>query len=305
MYSIDIRKIIVIIYSKTRSLRKVAALTNISKSTISRWSHNILPLIRTEKRNIKLPLIINAIETILKLHPFSSVDHIKTHINNFCKIKCSSSLIRTVMKKHMNLVYKNPKFIPCPNEKMIKDKTTIFCDEFTKLINKHPTQKIVSLDEVGFSSRVRPLKAWYKKSKINYIKYKPNINSINKSVCSCVTSTGDIIFNIQDKPYTKITFLDFLKTLNFPENTIILLDNVSFHHSKIIKNYASDKKWNLLYIPPYSPWFNPIENVFSIIKNHYRKNKDINMSFNNITSDIIINCINSMIRKVNNRFTIF
>ncbi len=61
---------------------------------------------------------------------------------------------------------------------MIKDKTKTFCDEFTKLINKHPKQTIVSLDEVGFSSRVRPLKAWYKKSKINYIKYKPNVNSI-------------------------------------------------------------------------------------------------------------------------------
>jgi len=305
MYSIDVRKIIVILYSKTGSLRKVAALTNISKSTISRWSHNLFPMIKKEKRDIKLPLIINSIETILKLQQFSSVDEIKTYIKNFCKINCSNSLIRTVMKKHMNLVYKNPKFIPCPNEKMIKDKTKIFCDEFIKLINKNLKQTNVSLDEVGFSSRVRPLKAWYKKSKINYIKYKPNVNSINKSVCSCVTSKGNIIFNIQNKPYTKITFLNFLKTLNFSENTIILLDNVSFHHSKIIKNYDIDKKWNLMYIPPYSPWFNPIENVFSVIKNHYRKNKDINLAFNNITSDIIINCINSMIKKVNNNFTVF
>ncbi len=70
MYSIDLRKIIVILYSKTVSLRKVAALTNISKSTISRWSHNIFPVIRKEKTNIKLPLIL---KHILKIFVISVV----------------------------------------------------------------------------------------------------------------------------------------------------------------------------------------------------------------------------------------
>jgi transposase len=291
-------------YKKLNSLRKVQLLTNISKSTISRWYHNILPNIHKEKRNLKLPLIINAIELTLKLNPFFTVNDIKLHLKNSCNIDCSYSLIRTIMKKHMNLVYKNPKFIPCPNEKVIKDKTKTFCDDFNLLINKYNIKNIVSIDEVGFSSRVRPLKAWYKKSHINYIKYKPNINSINKSVCSCITSNGNISYKIQNNPYTKITFLDFLKTLNLPKNTIILLDNVSFHHSKIIKNYALSKQWNLLYIPPYSPWFNPIENVFSVIKNHYRKNKDIDLAFKNIKSEIIINCINSSIKKINNNFLV-
>ncbi len=304
MYSIEIRKIIIIMYKKLNSLRKVQLLTNISKSTVSRWYHNILPNIHKEKRNLKLPLIINAIELTLKLNPFFTVNDIKLHLKNSCNIDCSPSLIRTIMKKHMNLVYKNPKFIPCPNEKVIKDKTKTFCNDFNLLINKYNIKNIVSIDEIGFSSRVRPLKAWYKKSHINYIKYKPNVNSINKSVCSCITSNGNISYKIQNNPYTKITFLDFLKTLNLPKNTIILLDNVSFHHSKIIKNYALSKHWNLLYIPPYSPWFNPIENVFSVIKNHYRKNKDIDLAFKNIKSEIIINCINSSIKKINNNFLV-
>ena len=41
MYSSDIKQLVVSMYSKLKSLRKVNALTNISKSTISRWVNNI------------------------------------------------------------------------------------------------------------------------------------------------------------------------------------------------------------------------------------------------------------------------
>jgi transposase len=36
---------------------------------------------------------------------------------------------------------------------------------------------------------------------------------------------------------------------------------------------------HLLFTPPYSPWFNPIEGVFSIVKRHYYKHGNINAAF--------------------------
>ena len=63
-----------------------------------------------------------------------------------------------------------------------------------------------------------------------------------------------------------MSFLEFLQTLNLPENTILLLDNVSFHHTQEVKTYIKSRKWDLLYVPPYSPQFNPIENIFSSVK---------------------------------------
>ncbi len=70
---------------------------------------------------------------------------------------------------------------------------------------------------------------------------------------------GNNKYKIQNTPFNKTSFVDFLKTLDLPKNTIILLDNVSFHHSKEVINYIKSKMWNLLFIPPYSPNFNPIE----------------------------------------------
>ena len=51
---------------------------------------------------------------------------------------------------------------------------------------------------------------------------------------------------------------------NLQPDTVVLIDNVAFHHSKIVKQYARDRNIHLLYVPPYSPWFNPVEGVFSI-----------------------------------------
>jgi len=36
---------------------------------------------------------------------------------------------------------------------------------------------------------------------------------------------------------------------------------------------------HLLYVPPYSPWFNPVERVFSIVKRNYYSTRDIQQSF--------------------------
>jgi transposase len=62
------------------------------------------------------------------------------------------------------------------------------------------------------------------------------------------------------------------------------MDNVAFHHSKIIKELIHKKGWEYLYTPPYSPVFNPIEGVFSIVKRHYSKCMDIVSSFNIVTN---------------------
>lgn len=87
-------------------------------------------------------------------------------------------------------------------------------------------------------------------------------------------------------------------TLNLPKNTIFVLDNVRFHHSINIKNYMESMGWNVLYTPPYSPWFNPIENIFGNIKTYFRKNKSISSSFNLVKSTTIIDTIKSHINKV-------
>jgi transposase len=62
------------------------------------------------------------------------------------------------------------------------------------------------------------------------------------------------------------------------QNKTIIADNVSFHKSKEVITYLKNNKANMIFIPPYSPEYNPIEFVFSEIK---RKIRIINFDSSN------------------------
>ena len=55
------------------------------------------------------------------------------------------------------------------------------------------------------------------------------------------------------------------------KNHYVLLDNASFHRSKIVKENITNSKNKYPYSLPYNPQSNPIENLFSQIKNYVRQ----------------------------------
>jgi transposase len=69
---------------------------------------------------------------------------------------------------------------------------------------------------------------------------------------------------------TKI-FTEFVDTLDASKDATLIMDNVAFHHSKAVSEAAKHRGFRLLFTPPYSPDFNPIENAFSVLKNALRK----------------------------------
>jgi len=52
--------------------------------------------------------------------------------------------------------------------------------------------------------------------------------------------------------------------------TVYILDNAAIHNNDLVKTYFSNRKIMCLTLPPYTPWFNPIESVFGITKNWLR-----------------------------------
>lgn len=52
---------------------------------------------------------------------------------------------------------------------------------------------------------------------------------------------------------------------------VVVMDNVSFHKSEKIRSFIESKGAKLIYSPPYSPEFNPIEEMWSKVKSLLRK----------------------------------
>ena len=79
-------------------------------------------------------------------------------------------------------------------------------------------------------------------------------------------------------------FEDFIQRMlvgmnNNPEfegkNIILYLDNARIHSHSMVLETARRMKVNVLFSAPYSPWLNPIENLFNHLK---KRTKDDNVN---------------------------
>ena len=69
------------------------------------------------------------------------------------------------------------------------------------------------------------------------------------------------------------------------------MDNAKFHHSDIVKSICAERGINILYLPPYSPQLNPIENFFSIVKSKIKASREPKETFNQMRSAIANNIV--------------
>jgi transposase len=77
-----------------------------------------------------------------------------------------------------------------------------------------------------------------------------------------------------DGPIDGASFLDYVVKVLVPElkpDDIVVLDNLSSHKSEAVKAAIEAAGATLMFLPPYSPDLNPIELMFSKLKNLLRK----------------------------------
>ena len=61
----------------------------------------------------------------------------------------------------------------------------------------------------------------------------------------------------------------------FPnKNSVIVMDNAKIHHDEKLVESIKQMGCKVLYLPPYSPDFNPIETAFSSLKAWFKRYRD-------------------------------
>jgi hypothetical protein len=281
MYSIDKRNIAIRLYSLLESLRKTAVVVDTSHSTISRWLSNPHQKVYSRKDGFtKSKAIVEVIQSAIESNPFISIHQLTTTVQEVLNICVSRELVRTAILKQ-GITKKKARFYGYPrNEQEV-------VPNFVQQRNKAITEGrlIVSIDETAFGRNGLTIKGYSKKGQRLLVRKKaPRVTTT--SVVACVSKDGLLgKYALVGKAFNRYSFLEFLQSLNLPAGCHVLLDNVSFHHSKEVKEYASTQGFVLLYTPPYCPWFNPIEYCFSVIKRNYYKTQHINQALGSLTPD--------------------
>ena len=93
------------------------------------------------------------------------------------------------------------------------------------------------------------------------------------TVLAALTTTGVLASMSIESPTDGDVFLAFVEQVLAPRlepGHVVILDNLSAHKVPGVRQLIEDRGAQLLYLPPYSPDFNPIEQAWSKLKQQLR-----------------------------------
>jgi transposase len=132
---------------------------------------------------------------------------------------------------------------------------------------------LLSQDESRFSSESSRVSSWSQiGSSVVYsgYRYGTSLNCFG----SLNLKTGNLISSFHDRGNAEATIEHLTKVREAYDKNIPLaffIDNASWHKTKAVKEYCKNNKISLLFLPPYSPEYNPIERVWSFLKSKVRQ----------------------------------
>jgi len=93
----------------------------------------------------------------------------------------------------------------------------------------------------------------------------------------CLNGESVIEFPESNRTEDFIAFLRKIREANPEKRIVIVLDNFKTHHAKKVREEAEKLNLVLVYLPPYSPDLNPIENIWKSVKRYVSEKSPLNV----------------------------
>ena len=134
-------------------------------------------------------------------------------------------------------------------------------------------ERLVFVDEMGTNTSLSPLYAWAPKGERAHWSV-PRNRGPNTTLLSSMTHEGMGSSLTVEGATTSVIFEAYVEQVLAPtlrRGQVVVMDNLSAHKGERIKELIEGRGCELIYLPSYSPDFNPIEEAFSKIKGLVRK----------------------------------
>jgi len=146
-------------------------------------------------------------------------------------------------------------------------------DAFRKEIEAIDPEDLVFLDEMGVSLCLSVLYGWGKKGDL-LIESVPTKRGKNLSVLGAFDQFGMVALSTKLGAMKRVDLEEFLQEELLPcllPGSVLILDNATIHKGGEIASLIEGAGCRLLYLPPYSPDFNPIELAWGFMKRCLRR----------------------------------
>jgi transposase len=134
-------------------------------------------------------------------------------------------------------------------------------------------ERLIFVDECGTHTSLAPIYGYAPRGERLYLSV-PRSRGKNTTLLSSMTTEGMGPSLTVEGATTARVFETYVEKVLLPslkEGQIVVMDNLSAHRPKRIRELIEQHGCELLYLPSYSPDYNPIEEAFAKIRNLLRK----------------------------------
>jgi transposase len=152
-------------------------------------------------------------------------------------------------------------------------------DEFLRaawrllLAGRVDAERLVFVDEMGTNVSLSPLYAWSRKGQRAFGSAPRNWGK-NVTLLASITREGlGPCLAVEGATRREVfeAYLEHVLAPTLKPGQMVVMDNLSAHKGGRVKEIIEARGCQLLYLPPYSPDFNPIEQAFSKVKGLMRR----------------------------------
>lgn len=265
------------IYSGELSLTDMAQAAGCNKSTISRISSNIrifgsvkAPLNKGGRPRSIAPAMLEALCDHLIEKPALYLEEMVVFLwDEFALQATKSSVSRALQSKGWSKKTARVK---------ARERNLDLRDEYYHFISDFKSYHLVYVDESGCDKRIGFRRTGWSPLGTAPVQVSKFHRDQRYQILPAYAQDGIVLSRVFQGSTDASVFENFIEQLlkhcgKWPEaKSVLVMDNASFHHSDRIKQMCSEAGVKLVYLPPYSPDLNPIEEFFAELKAFIRRN---------------------------------
>jgi transposase len=157
-------------------------------------------------------------------------------------------------------------------------------------IRTFQADQFVFIDESGTDRRIGFRKTAWSPLGVAPIQHQALSRGDRWQILPAYTLDGILAYDVYQGSTDSSAYETFLRSFVLPKcnpfpakNSVLVMDNASFHHSERIREMCEEAGVKLVYLPPYSPDFNPIEEFFSELKAYIKRHWGVYANMTNRT----------------------
>lgn len=175
--------------------------------------------------------------------------------------------------------------------------------EFIARISFYPVEQLIWVDETGCNAKDHTRKFGYALKGETPVYHRLLVRGKRVSSITAMSIDGLLTYDLTVDTVNGEAFLNFLMSTLIPEmmpyngsnpKSILVMDNCAIHHIEEVADYLQSLGIPLIYLPPYSPDLNPIEELFSFVKYYLKQHDEVIQALNSDPTEIIKSAFNEI-----------